>query len=305
MHCCYVVTIDEKRTFYADLAYISVRALRLVHPKARITILVDEVTGPLLETQQHKILNYIDEMRVIQTGQPDPQHRSRFIKTSIRSLVAGDFLFIDVDAIPVRSLAPIFKMDCDVSMAIDNNYTPDREQLAPWVKEIYDARGWTYDAPAYYNSGVMFFRDTPGAHELGAMWHQRWLETVAHGCSKDQPSLNSCLPVVKPRIKVLPNRYNAMVFMGIEQTRNAAVLHFWISGREEAHYIIIDELYRRYKKTGDIDEPLLARTVKTGYAWVDPYWVSTQWRSGHYYAAGVAVVVKVGRVIKKKLGIKS
>lgn len=301
MHYCYVITISEDRSFYADLGLISIRALRIVHPKAKVTILVDEVTDQLLSALRHPILEQADDVRVVQTGMSDPVQRSRFVKTSMRAHMNGDFLYIDVDAMPVRSLAPLWKLDCDIAAAIDHNYPPDRHQLEDWVDDLYQQMNWTYDAPRYYNSGVMLFRDTPKAHELGALWHQRWLESSARGCNKDQPSLNSCLPVVAPRLAIMPNRYNSMVFMGMENTRGAAMLHFWISGRAESDYIVIDELYRRFKKTGQVDELLLRQMVRLGYAWVDPYWIEAQWRSGHYWRVFVAVLVKGGRRLKRVL----
>jgi len=295
MHFCYVITTTPGNSYYADLAYISVRALHKVHPRPRITILLDVPSAAILEETKHPILDWITDKQIIDTGMPDSVDSSRYLKTMMRSRLQGDFLFLDVDAVPVRSLKSIFELDCDIAAAIDNNYSPDRQQLADWVAKLYEKHGWTYDEPRYYNSGVIFFKDTPKAHEMGRLWHERWQFTRDRGCNKDQPSFNSLLPVVEPRMSILHPRFNAMVSKGIKNTRQAAVLHFWVSFSHPDRFIILNELCHRFKTTGQIDEELFNLMVNQAYSWVDPYWIKGQWHSGHYYRACIALGVKMTR----------
>jgi len=96
-HICYAVTSSGQDS-YADMAYVSARAARIVHPDVNITLLIDEVTDAALKASGSKLLGAADQTIVVQTGLDSAAARSRFVKTSIRSRVSGDFLFIDAAA---------------------------------------------------------------------------------------------------------------------------------------------------------------------------------------------------------------
>lgn len=298
MHLCYAVACDDDTT-YAQLAYISARAARIVHPDITISILVDAKSLQQLNVQQCKILAVADHVVTVACDYESVVDRSRFIKTSCRSHVQGDFVLIDADAIPVRSLQTIFDFDCDLSLALDNDNPHTFQTIPDWVAEIYEKMGWTWAKPNYFNTGVILFRDTPKTHALSELWHERWQQTRANGCDKDQPSFNSAVAVVNPDIHILPVRYNAMIYHRTSKIRNAAVVHFLISGDAQGHSIL-PQLLAGLKETGDVNEAQLKQFIQSRYAWTEPHYVAARWYLGQYCRFAQAVAVKICRKLTGK-----
>lgn len=225
--------------------------------------------------------------------------RSRWLKTSARLHLPGDFLMLDSDTLIIRPLASLFQMPRDVTAAIDNNFPPNRVQLAPWVAEVYAKLNWTYDAPRYYNSGVVFYRDTPAAHAFSASWHAAWQQSCAIVCAKDQPAFNAVVPSYASHIGILPMRYNAMIAEHVHAIRDAAVLHFWVASKNRAYLFVLMALLEGYRQTGQVDMQLLHQTIRSGYAWTDPYYIKAQWHSGHAIKALQALGVKTMRRLNR------
>ncbi len=295
MHLCYAVTSDGTDP-YANLAYISAMAARMVHQQVTITACLDELTVEALKTCRSKLLDVVDHVVTIQTGLQDAKLRSRVLKTRSREVMQGDYLQIDADAIPIKPLNKIFALDCDLALALDRNMPAEQYKIAQWVTDLYGKLDWTWDKPRYFNGGVVLFRDTPMAHRFATMWHERWQQTVALGRSDDQPSLNSTIAALQPRIAILPREYNLLISANdIEKTRTAAVLHFFALGRADMKGTILADLLQSLVQTGQMDEQVLKKMIRTGYAWSDPYYVSLQWRSGNYWGAVKAAAVKAKR----------
>ena len=116
------------------------------------------------------------------------------------------------------------------------------------------------------------------------------------GIMKDQPSLNSSIAHIKPRLHVLPVRYNAMINHRVSSARDAAILHFWTSKNMPPGFMLT-KLLASMKQTGDVDEQMLREFVRTRYAWTDPYYISAQWHTGRYGAVAKAAMVKVIRKV--------
>lgn len=298
MHICYALASDED-TSYADLAYISARAARIVHPDITLTVIVDEKTSTHLKAAQSRVLDFVDHVITIPCPHKTVVDRSRYIKIVSRKLIKGDYLMIDADAVPVRSLKEIFELDCDVAAALDLNDESGNYKLEKWVVELHKKLDWPADMPNYFNGGVIYYRDTPGCHKFSEHWHEFWKVTLAAGSDKDQPSLNRAIRVAQPRLAVLPPRYNAMIFDNIDRAHNAAILHFFKSHCSNTTYTLF-QLQATMTKDGkpcDVDEKMLREFLRTRYAWSDPYFVKAQWHSGRYAAAAVAVGVKIIRKI--------
>jgi|GEM_PF-5330724 len=297
MHLCYALTSNGDDS-YARLAYISAVAARMVHPKITISAVVDELSAEALQNRKAKILDVVDHLVTIPTGQQDAKLRSRILKTRSREFIQGDYVQIDVDAIPVAPLDEIFTYDCDIAAALDRNDPPEKYQLAGWVTDVYKQLGWTWDKPRYYNSGVLLFRDTPQAHRFAAEWYQRWQQTTAVGKSDDQPSFNSAVVEVKPRITIIPDRYNLLVD-GIKcpDTSDAAIVHLYALGRSKLNAYIVEELMQSLKDNQTMDESLLREMIRKRYVWSDPYFVKAHWQARNLPGLAKSVVVKLKRKV--------
>ena len=97
--------ISCEKDYYAEQALISMYTLRLHNRDAHITWVADEETLKSLEKgNRHPIKDFVDEYVTVNppTG-CTPTQKSRFIKTSLRQNVEGDFLYLDNETVIVDS----------------------------------------------------------------------------------------------------------------------------------------------------------------------------------------------------------
>ena len=131
------------------------------------------------------------------------------------------------------NLSEIFALDCDIAGACNHSREVVAEQVWEKDREALEAIGWEIGKETYINGGVLFFGDTAGACRLADEWHRRWSESSRSGVYfRDQPALNSALHAIKPRLVVLPDRFNAQFMETPEAAINADIWHYYSSVRD-------------------------------------------------------------------------
>lgn len=179
----YVLTSDES-DIYLEQTLLSVFSLRMHNREAFVELVVDKCSDEALVNKRAEILKYIDFKNVISV----PSHynkiqSSRWLKTSLRKHVDGDYLFIDSDTIITDDLSAIDNVESDIAAVPDGHVNLG---VIPYnstkLKALAEKDGWTYneDQP-YYNSGVMFVKDSELACRLYDNWHTAWKKGVAEG----------------------------------------------------------------------------------------------------------------------------
>lgn len=95
------VIISDLQDIYFEQAYISILSLKESNPNAFISILTDSETKKNIdESSRSSINNFVDEFIVVNIPSSfSKKHKSSWLKTSMRSYISGDFLFIDSDTI--------------------------------------------------------------------------------------------------------------------------------------------------------------------------------------------------------------
>ena len=156
-------------------------------------------------------------------------YRSRWIKTSVRELVKGDFLFVDCDTITTRSLEEIDALGCMMG-AVPDSHLPVHEfgnALMRSSKAKVAPVGIDLDAEEYYfSSGVLYVKDTPETHALYGKWHSIWQEGVQKGVNIDQPSLAKANIEAGHLIERIDDRFNCVIYTQPDFAKDASILHF-------------------------------------------------------------------------------
>ena len=95
----YAVVSGEKDP-YLSQAFVAVYSGRRYNPNAEILLVVDQDTNDVLEMSLPNIKKYLDKVIVVNTpSDMSKMHRSRFLKTTLRKNIDGDFLYIDTDTV--------------------------------------------------------------------------------------------------------------------------------------------------------------------------------------------------------------
>ena len=138
----YVLTSTDK-DIYMEQLWVSVTSLRMYNPETTVVLLMDKITYEGLIGYRAKLLDLIDEPIVVPTPEGYSQKEmSRYIKTTARQWVKGDFLFIDTDTVIAGDLSDVDKLEGDVLLcpefheSLKNN--PMSTSLIDRVKQIFE-----------------------------------------------------------------------------------------------------------------------------------------------------------------------
>ena len=228
----YVLTCAPEAT-YIEQALIAIWSARYHNPDAHIVLLTDNLTDKLLSGTRGELLQYISEKIIIPFEDDKNVHyRSRWLKTSVRRLIEGDYLFIDCDTIVTCDLSHVEAIDAQIAMVRDENVDIADEDFAaakPMIDNCnvigLDVTKETY----YFNSGVMYVKDTPLAHKLYDRWHELWQDGVTRGITLDQPTFAKANVDCGRPVVLLEDKWNTIVQSQIEEVYSAYILHFWHS----------------------------------------------------------------------------
>lgn len=286
LHVCYVLVADGWDR-HAQMMFLSATSLRLHEPQARVTLVTDAETRASLEKSAASLLTLVDAVAVADSPVPDRRLRAFHLKTAFRRYVDGDVLYLDGDTLVLRPVRDVADLDAEIGAVLDFNH--DGEWFPPQLEGPYRRLGWTYPLPYYFNSGVLWLRDTPAVRRFSEEWTRRWFLLVEEGMPGDQEAFVTALYAQPVTWRRLPNAFNAITVKRNYRFREARVLHFFGSA-DEQRGTIFEHLLEHLRKTGTFDEPAYRRCLREGHPW-GPHREPWQlWRSRNYVRA---VVVKL------------
>ena len=225
----YVLTCTTEGN-YIEQALLAIWSARHHNPSAQILLFVDDITDGVISEGRDEVLKYVSEKIVIPfEADKTMLYRSRWIKTSVRRLVDGDFLFVDCDTITTRSLEEIDSLSCTMG-AVPDSHLPVHEfgkALMKSSKVKVAPVGIDLDAEEYYfSSGVLYVKDTPETHALYETWHAVWQEGEEKGVNIDQPSLAKANIEAGHLIERIDDRFNCVIYTQPDFAKDASILHF-------------------------------------------------------------------------------
>lgn len=261
----YVLTSSES-DFYVEQTRISVESLRMHSPGAYIVLVIDSDTDKVLNGIGGELRKLVDEIIVAHTpvGYTNVQ-KSRYIKTSLRGLVRGDFLFVDSDTVIAAPLDSIDDVDASVAAVKDKHMPINLHNCGNLIQSWANVIGWqiTQEDNIYFNSGVFFVKDDKTAHTLYKRWHEIWKESNRVGMGIDQPSLGKANAEIGYVIKELPGVWNCQILEnGLKYLSEAKIIHFFSStldnrGENAAYKLKDVRLYERIRNNGKIPEDIM------------------------------------------------
>lgn len=209
------VVVGSEQDYYAERAVISMYSLLKHNPDSNIVLITEKdtiqsLTGikSLLETYANEI--YVEDL----PNYLNQKQKSRFLKTSVRNIIKGDFVFIDVDTLILDDIHELEKVESEIALVSqggDNKIS--RENSFKEIVKLNNARGVkkniNYGIKNYYNSGVILCKDTETTHKLYELWHKFWFESsTQYGFHNDQPDLWRANVLMNNVIEELHPKFN-------------------------------------------------------------------------------------------------
>ncbi len=279
------VLISEESDNYAAMCLVSALSVRGVDSDAKITILSNAKTLALLKRRRHPLLELVDEVLIFPLEAP-PLHQSRVLKTSLLQRLESDFIFLDVDTVLVRPIAHRLALPYSLQMTLNRVETRPIIGFPNNMIAHYQALGWEWPTPRYFNSGVIFVKAGTESERLFEEWHRRWRLSLSLGLHQDQPALNSSLAALQVPVGRLPVSYNAMVCVDEALRRRAKILHFFAEG----HNLEPDVEYARLVAAARAGQRLTPERIQAAmnrrWPLVHPTSIRRQLQVGNWGEAG-------------------
>ena len=186
--------ISSDKDFFTEQTLISMYSLKMHNPDAHIALLIDNATFASFIGKRERIKEYVNEFIIVKVPEEfNAKERSRFIKTSIRQNISGDYLYIDNDTIIRDSLSEIDDFQFDLGAVLD--YHAKLDERKPHMKsniELYlkKTKKEFWGSNYYFNSGVMYVKDKEITHKFYEAWHKMWnIDRIHYNLYMDQAVL--------------------------------------------------------------------------------------------------------------------
>lgn len=219
-----LVFTGSRDSAYLPMTAVVAAAARTMEPRARPVVITDARSAG---EDVHALLGDVADILPVDVPHHDATTASRWLKVRLRSIVDGDFLFLDSDALPAAPFLDAIARESPFAAVPDSTGLRPPGTCPRWVHRLYARLGWTVPATPYFNSGVMFWRDTDDARTLGRCWEAAWEDTRALGEPRDQPSLHRAIAQTGIRPEVLDATMNTFVEVHPYLVGAARVLHFF------------------------------------------------------------------------------
>ncbi len=282
---CYVLT-TAGRDLFADMTYASVAFLRYAHPEAEIICLCDAASHRALEAARHPLLETVDRALPVETPDAPPSFRNRFVKTQMRQILEGDFVYFDADTVAIDRVDEM--LACPAPLAGIPNFsgTGDPSEICGNERAVFETMGWPLPRRPFINGGVLLLRDCEPTHQFARLWHNKWLAWSSRGRYTDQPSLNSALAESGIDYAVLGNRFNGQVAHRPGLCREpVAVWHYYVSQSSDPDLLvpktILDEAIAHFRAQGRLTPEMIREMREWPYPWYTPTALD-RWYVRHY-----------------------
>lgn len=268
------VLVSNVNDCYLEQALVSIYSLRLYNPNAEVLLVIDKDTEKTLkEGNRKQILRYITDIIVVHVpSQYSNMQKSRYIKTSLRKYVNGDFLFIDTDTIITAELNEIDNISADLASVPDRHLIIKFNWMKKSIRNWASKFDWHFSEDSYYfNSGVLLVKDTDLATQLFEHWHAVWKKFAAQGINYDQPSLAKANELVGLKINKLDDIWNCQINAnGLPYLKNAKVIHYFASaiggGKYQPYKFMDKDFFIRIKSCDELGKEIVELIKNAKYA---------------------------------------
>lgn len=260
LYAVYVV-ISQPTDVFFERMWLSAYSLKRHNPKMKVVCMVDDATYRGIQTTYRgKSQKVVDHFEIIDLPEGLSQRaKSRWIKTNLRSLLKGDFLFIDSDTVVCDNLSELERQKAELMMVLDYHLPLDEHEDGKAIRQTCEqVFGRKLTADDYFNSGVILARDTPLVHQFFDQWHKSWQVGVSRGCETDQKSLAFVVQDNPGVVRELDGIYNAQIRYSVRYLCRGKILHFFTGGDYVSlnHPFMADDVYLKIKVDEGICEKL-------------------------------------------------
>lgn len=294
-----------------EQAIVSAWSLRYYTPNAHIVLVCDQDSRQLLESGWRKeYLALFDDIKVCTyEANQSMMERSRQMKTTLRRIIEGNFLYLDTDTIVCRDLSFVDDIAFELGFVYDNNCTFDkfliRHGIIANMQKFFGMD--VSNEIEFFNGGIFLAKDTELVRGFFDRWHENWLFVKdKFGSMKDQPPLMKTNIELGRVITPMDGCLNCQLVASIAHLHNVAIMHIYnnFNGKDTSvtpfHSL---DTYHLIKENGFTDE-WKYKVIHIKELFSSPSFVlgeanSMEWRKLHEDGSIRLLHTPVGEVLRK------
>ena len=232
MDYVYVVVSSGKDT-YLEQTILSIESLKRVVDTHDVYVIIDPKTRDSLTNRRAKLYDVVDHVLVIDCpAKYDAQQRSRYLKNTMYSHIAHDFIYIDGDTIVCEDISTAAG-GYNLAAVLDRHSLVNEHPHAKRLDKRAKRCGFvTSYQDKHFNGGFMYVKKSPTSEQFFRLWNELWRECLTHNVSQDQTSLNETNFKMGGVIHELDGTYNCQICdaTGLRFLNEAKVIHYFASG---------------------------------------------------------------------------
>lgn len=226
----YVLVSTEKDYFYEQFL-MSVTSLHYQMKEVNVVLLVEQDTNKYIQEKHSEIKELVDQI-IIQKlpAEYSMAARSRMLKTSMRNLIDGDFLYIDCDTVICSPLDNVQSLQH--SSAVLDNHCKVMKQIVEFSAVIKRAEQFGFSVgynSNHFNAGVLWCKDDDSTRKFFERWNETWNETYRQGVVIDQLSFNEVNNQMNGAIAEMEGEWNCQLRYGLPYLSDAKIIHYFAS----------------------------------------------------------------------------
>ena len=167
----YVLSTDQIDYLY--LLAASALLTRMAVPACTMVCVTNHRTHEFATASGVRLKDGVEDVAVVESPHPSPLVTSRFLKTTLRSHVVGDFLYLDLDAVIISQDFRALLDDTSCVAASQNRDHLYRTGMFPEDigKTIYTPLGWDHPFLPYLYFCLLRKTQTGQPARPGAKWN--------------------------------------------------------------------------------------------------------------------------------------
>lgn len=267
------VLTSSPKDFFCEQTIVAIASLRVHNPHAFVTLLTDDKTAATLTGNRAALKDAVDELKVLDLPEAlSPMLRSRYLKTVMRNVIDGDFLYMDSDIAIVGDLSIPAAWTEDIYAVLD--FHTKLHKAINRKKILNNAKMLGFSPilnDEIFNGGVMYAKDSPKAREFFKTWHELWQYCVTKNFPYDMASLAEANFKFGYMTQKAGGEWNCQMAYAKKFIPNGKVFHFFGSriidtcGRKvpESMNIFLPKILRRDFYTNLKDIPVTVNADKS------------------------------------------